>query len=97
MSNKRRTYPLGDTPTSAETRGADFNDRYAGSTIHEGSRSFKAVMIGRPRPPKKGEWYLSGAAPMAYRAPNDLTSSYHIMKLVRVRTTTTAVETVEEI
>lgn len=33
-----------------------------------------------PRPPRKGELYLSGAVPRAYRAPADLTSSYYIAK-----------------
>ena len=31
------------------------------------------------RAPRKGEWFLSGAKPGAYKAPNDLTGmSYHI-------------------
>jgi len=31
------------------------------------------------RDPRKGEWFLSGAKPGAYKAPNDLTGmSYHI-------------------
>lgn len=30
------------------------------------------------RPPRKGEFYLSGAIPCAYRAPNDLLTSYRI-------------------
>lgn len=39
--------------------------------------------------PKKGEWYISGAIPMAYRAPNDLSTSFmiaeptHYAKLVQ--------------
>ena len=37
------------------------------------------------RPPKKGEWYLSGALITAYRAPNDLGTPYHIAKLVVVK------------
>lgn len=31
------------------------------------------------RHPKKGEYYVSGAEPMAYLAPNDLTSCYLIV------------------
>lgn len=34
---------------------------------------------GEFRAPKKGEWYLSGAIPCAYQAPNDLLSAYHIL------------------
>jgi hypothetical protein len=45
------------------------------------------------RCPKKGEWYLSGAIPVAYQAPNDLTTEYHIMKIVKIR----RIETIEEI
>ena len=35
---------------------------------------------GEFRAPKKGEYYLSGAIPCAYRAPNDLTQVYHILR-----------------
>jgi len=44
----------------------------------------RAVMADSFRPPKAGEWYLSGCIPAAYRAPNDLTDSYHIMRLVLI-------------
>jgi hypothetical protein len=30
------------------------------------------------RAPRKGEWYVSGAIPAAYRAPNDLDTPYRI-------------------
>lgn len=42
--------------------------------------------IGEFRPPRKGEWYLSGAKPEGYVALNDLSTSYHIGELVRIRT-----------
>lgn len=48
----------------------------------------KAVFAGEKRPPKKGEWYLSGAIIQAYRAPNDLDTPYHIARLVRTETKT---------
>lgn len=38
------------------------------------------VKSDEKRPPRKGEWYLSGAIPTAYRAPNDLSTSYIILK-----------------
>ena len=38
------------------------------------------VYSGQTRTPKKGEYYLSGAIPEVYLAPNDLNSIYHIMK-----------------
>lgn len=31
-----------------------------------------------PREPKQGEFYLSGSKPTAYRAPDDLPTSYFI-------------------
>lgn len=31
------------------------------------------------RPPKKGEFYLSGAIVQAWRAPNDLSASYQVV------------------
>ena len=40
------------------------------------------------RAPLKGEYYVSGAEPMAYLAPNDLTSPYLIV--VPTNYTTTA-------
>jgi len=40
-----------------------------------------AIPTGEFRPPKAGEWYISGALPAAYRAPNDLTTAYHIARL----------------
>jgi hypothetical protein len=32
------------------------------------------------RPPKKGEFYLSGAKLMAYKAPNNLSYSFLVVK-----------------
>lgn len=39
------------------------------------------VKTGEVRAPRKGEYYLSGAVPTAYRAPNDLTTPYAIMRM----------------
>lgn len=36
---------------------------------------------GEFRCPRKGERYLSGAIPAAYRAPNDLGTPFHILRL----------------
>lgn len=44
------------------------------------------------RAPKKGEWYLSGAIPVAYRAPNNLSMEFHIMRLVIVKRVTMEIE-----
>ena len=81
-----RTFPLGDTPTADETGGAAFRERYKGT--------FRAVSTGEKRPPRKGEWYLSGAIVTAYRAPNDLSTTFHIARLVRVETKTVTMETI---
>lgn len=43
------------------------------------------VSTGEFRAPKKGEYYLSGAIPCAYLAPNDFTQPYHIMRAVPER------------
>ena len=51
----------------------------------------KARRTGEKRPPKKGEWYLSGAIAEAYQAPNDLTHPEVIAELVTV---TKTIETV---
>jgi len=42
----------------------------------------KAKLTGEKRCPKKGEWYLSGAIPAAYQAPNDLSTEYCLCELV---------------
>ena len=41
------------------------------------------------RPPKKGELYISGAIPMIWQAPNDLSTSFWIAELVEVKETIT--------
>lgn len=41
-----------------------------------------AIKTGEFRPPKKGEYYLSGAFPVAYKAPNDLSIAYYIMEVI---------------
>lgn len=43
---------------------------------------------GEYRPPKKNEWYLSGAIVEGYEARADMTRSYHIAQLVEVETIT---------
>lgn len=50
--------------------------------------SIVAVLTGEKRAPRKGEWYLSGAIPEAWRAPNDLSTTYHICKLYKAVTRT---------
>ena len=52
------------------------------------SKVVKAVYTGQKRCPKKGEWYLSGAEVQAWKAPNDLSTVFHIAKLVKTKTET---------
>jgi hypothetical protein len=51
--------------------------------LPKGEKRNKAVATGEMRPPKAGEWYLSGAIVEAYRARADLSTAYHIARLVR--------------
>jgi hypothetical protein len=46
---------------------------------------YAAVWTGEKREPKKGEWYISGAVPTAYKAINDLTEKYHIAKVYKIK------------
>lgn len=55
-------------------------------------RGLRAKATGEKRPPKKGEWYLSGAVIEAYRAKDNLDTSYHIAQLVKVEEKTIIVE-----
>ena len=53
--------------------------RYEGQLAYGGY----AINTGIKRPPKKGEYYLSGSTPMAYRAPNDLGQAYLIAEIIK--------------
>jgi len=68
-----KTYPTREMLTRAELRQLGVrNDDNVG-----------AVATGEFRPPKAGEWYLSGTLAGAYRAPNDFDSPYQIARLCR--------------
>jgi len=45
---------------------------------------WRAALTGEFRPPKKFEWYLSGAIPEAYQALDDLDQSYHILRIMKM-------------
>lgn len=53
-----------------------FIERSEGSVALVKPEPFKAVDF---RNPLKGEYYLSGAMPKAYKAPNDLSTSFIIV------------------
>jgi hypothetical protein len=56
--------------------------RYEGQGLECSRRGSYAINTGVKRPPKKGEYYLSGATPMAYKAPNDLSQAYLIAEII---------------
>jgi len=51
--------------------------------------NYKAIITGEFRPPKKGEWYISGAIPEAYYVRNDLSTAFYIAKIVEIKITKT--------
>lgn len=69
-------YSLADRVSLKEAQDIGFSD------IKDSIRKIKAVKTGEFRCPKKGEWYLSGTIVQAYKAPDALSSPYHIVKLV---------------
>lgn len=48
-------------------------------------RDYRGTVTGEFRAPKKGEWYLSGAIPTVYRAPNDLSTNFMICRIAKVK------------
>ena len=90
-----KTYPVADRIPYEERKrlGLTIHDQPS-ATLATRPQKVKAVATGEKRPPRAGEWYLSGAIVEAYRAPNDLTTPYHIARLVRVRQVVT--EVIEE-
>jgi hypothetical protein len=75
----RTFYKLGDIPKMDERKrlGVPGVWTYYNTNI-------RAIRTESFRPPRAGEWYLSGATPHAYRAPNDLSTAYRIMRLVHI-------------
>jgi hypothetical protein len=94
---KQQTYQLGDRLTLQELEALGIERDMMGHLWGESSkdgRYARAVRTGAFRAPKKGEWYLSGAKPLAYRAPNDLSTEFRIMALVAVEKRTVVTERV---
>ena len=78
MLERNKFYPLGD--------------RVPGIGM-EKQHKVAARWTGMKRPPKAGEWYLSGADITAYRASNDLSIAYHIAELCEIERVTSTVIT----
>lgn len=51
-------------------------------------RAVMGFVTNETRPPLKGEWYASGAIPCAWQAPDDLGTSYRIVRLVETEAQT---------
>lgn len=83
----QKFYPLADRANLEECRSLGFDKAKPFLTnVHMYARNIKAVFTGEKRFPRKGEWYISGSTPEAYRAPNDLAVEYQICRLVRTET-----------
>ena len=54
-------------------------DLYAGGV----AINTRFVSAGYADTPRKGQWYLSGAVPCAYLAPNDLSTTFTIAYPIR--------------
>ena len=80
-------YKIGDPLNRDESKALGLrrdNMAHIWGEPSKSGRYARAVRTYEFRSPKAGEWYLSGAIPTAYRAPNDLSSEFHIMSLVAV-------------
>ena len=86
-------YPLADWPTDQEAQcfGFEYGHCTQGQT-----RRLMGKKTGEFRPPKRGEWFLSGAVPEGYRALADMDGSYHILELVACKVKVTTTYEVEE-
>lgn len=95
-----RLYPLRLYPVRGWISSEEFKQLFTAEEIETKRRQLLglspshshdvyAEATGEKRPPKKGEWYLSGAIAEAWRAPNDLTTPYHLARLVRIQRITT--------
>lgn len=83
-----------DRYTVSAGRLYPLHDNVPGSTMKE-HLLFRAQWTGEKRPPRAGEWYLSGAVVEAYRALSNQTTTFHIARIVRVRIVTQ--EVIEEL
>jgi hypothetical protein len=82
--NRSRLYPLADRLRPGDWKKLGVKPFLFGNRAN--GQSVEAVLTGVFRQPVEGEWYLSGAIPEAYRwnSPEPCSTTYHIVKLVRV-------------
>lgn len=88
-TNRVRLYPLSDPAfrTETDSMGLQIISTFANKYLHKESNSEcnLYVIATEFREPKEGEWYISGAIPEAYKAPNNLSQKYWCGKLVAVK------------
>lgn len=99
MIEKDALYPVMDRVPQNERKALGLTEYEGSPMISLGfpARGVHAQWTGEKRCPKKGEWYLSGSIIEAYCAPNDLSTPFHIAKLVRTQTrTVTITEIIDE-
>jgi hypothetical protein len=86
MPRKDKLYPLAESYHGTEEKQINL------PSLGNMSNRIMAQYIGEFRPPKKGEWYLSGSQIEAYQCCSDsFTTSYHIARIVLTR----KIETIE--
>ena len=88
-----KTYPMHENRVPTWLKDALGGSKLSTAEMQKALWSVRFVRTGEYRNPLKGEFYLSGADPGAWAAYNDMSSPYHILRPVRVKTVTT--ETVE--
>lgn len=86
----KKLYPVAGRLTIKDAEALGLQKVPAGPLVNLGllHRDVHAILTGEMREPQQGEWYLSGAIPAAYRAPNNLSMKFHICRLVRTKTET---------
>jgi len=84
-----KVYDLADWPNLYERRRVGWPDGAMARYYRRDDAVYRLIAIrtGEKRPPRRGEWYLSGAIPQGYRAPNDLSTRYAILELAIIRET----------
>ena len=86
----QKLYPIVDrlTEMDRKTLGIELGKPLSMDFACSIPSQIMGVRTGDKRQPRKGEWYLSGNPAEVYRAPNDLSTDFLIMRLVKVRTET---------
>ena len=79
IAEKAWNAALAKSTVTTYPNGEQFFDRPSGRIYGKDARKIQFKKTGEFRAPRKGEWYLSGAIPLAYFAPSDFDSVYYIL------------------